>query len=588
MIVLSQNEKPFKNLKYLKPISLSNLRISLNHQKYLNIKEKNIEITKFILNLIVKSYSSFYKKRNEKVYEINPLEILEYRIKGYFNNVFGNFELIKLYLLSEKIDKFIIFDENYHFFDFKYIKDQFKLTSMEVMQDKCLKFILNLLASFNAILYFLITIGSYIKKFFQKSSKYKKTNNQNLDVIFFTETKNQFNSIKPILFECKAAQDINVESSNFEYSCSPKQISKALTYIISDKKLITNYFSSKIVNRDLYPGLKIDKILEKYSKTYLLIFLVKIFNLYRFLNRILTLKNPKEIIITNDFLPSGRIAANFFNLQYKNTILIQHAALPVIKEINLSNYINYFILGGEQEKSYYKEKGISNSRLFVAGIPRYEFFYKNKVSNLEIVNDMFNNKKYIFAKNKFTILLTTNPIDDKSNQEIIESVIIALKKLNLIENLIIKLHPRENGIVHKDILEKLDVRPIIVRDYNILELIKSCNLLISQKSTTILEAMILGTPIILLNFINKDFSETSKYQFLSKDILLYADNKDEIIGHIKKITTDEDFRINYSKNLIKSSQNYSFYDFEEPPTKKIINFIRFLLNNDREMKKGKN
>ena len=87
-------------------------------------------------------------------------------------------------------------------------------------------------------------------------------------------------------------------------------------------------------------------------------------------------------------------------------------------------------------------------------------------------------------RKKPSILLTINPIDDKSNDKIISSVGKSLKNLNLTENFIIELHPSENGLLHQRICQKLEINPIIIKNYDILKIIKSADHLLSQKSTT--------------------------------------------------------------------------------------------------------
>ncbi|MFX0178500.1 MAG: DUF354 domain-containing protein, partial [Candidatus Hodarchaeota archaeon] len=209
----------------------------------------------------------------------------------------------------------------------------------------------------------------------------------------------------------------------------------------------------------------------------------------------------------------------------------------------------------------------------VTGRPRYEHFHKGEIEKLEEVKDIFNAKQYEFNSKKFTILLTTNPIDERSNEKIITSVVNSLKKLNLIDNLIIKLHPREDGEVHKKILRNLGVNPIIVKDYNILQLIKSSDLLLSRVSNTVIESMIIGTPVILLDFINVNFIFTSRYVFTEDKSLISVKDQNELTDILHKLIKNEDFYYKYSINLKNLSKGYSFYDEKQTPTEKILNLF---------------
>jgi UDP-N-acetylglucosamine:LPS N-acetylglucosamine transferase len=223
--------------------------------------------------------------------------------------------------------------------------------------------------------------------------------------------------------------------------------------------------------------------------------------------------------------------------------------------------------------------GVPKHNIEVTGIPRYEYFYKQEVNRLNEIRDIFNKRSYVFKENEVSILLTTNPIDDISNERIITNVVNSLKELDLIENLIIKLHPRENGSIHKRILKKLNVSPIVIKDYKILDTIKSCDLLLSQKSTTILEAMLVGTPLILLDFINKSFKETSKYQFLDEQYVITVKDQDTLTEKIDQLISNKSLRRTYIENLKDISQEFLFYDPKAPPIHKITKLILKIVKN---------
>lgn len=139
--------------------------------------------------------------------------------------------------------------------------------------------------------------------------------------------------------------------------------------------------------------------------------------------------------------------------------------------------------------------------------------------------------------------------------------------------MIIKLHPKETGVLQRRILQKLNVNPIIVRDINILTLIKSCDLLLTSFSTTILEAMIIGTPVIILDFINKEFPFSGKYLFSEEKYVKTTKHQESLTKIIKQLTTNPDLLKKYSEELKINADKFSFYDGNDPPTEKIINLI---------------
>ena len=240
---------------------------------------------------------------------------------------------------------------------------------------------------------------------------------------------------------------------------------------------------------------------------------------------------------------------------------------------------SYLALWGKNDIDFYKNQlGMPINKLIITGNPRFESFYNNKLDVLNEIRDMFSNRIYKFNPNRFTILVATNIFDKVSNEKFITTIVNSLKELNLLDNLIIKLHPSETGIEYKEILKSLNVNPIIVRDYNVIELIKSSNLLISCVSSIILEAMIMGTPVILSDFANLDFMYTSPYGFTNKLFVRGAETSQSLIEHIRELTQNEEKWSEYSKKLRESSKLFSFYDKNEPPIKKIVNLILKNLN----------
>ena len=87
----------------------------------------------------------------------------------------------------------------------------------------------------------------------------------------------------------------------------------------------------------------------------------------------------------------------------------------------------------------------------------------------------------------------------------VREILVALNPLNKI-HLVIKMHPTEPNARHaeKFIRETGFQRPIsLVHAINIHPLIRSSSVLLSLGSTTILEAMVMETPVVLINFLGK-------------------------------------------------------------------------------------
>ncbi|MFX0001764.1 MAG: hypothetical protein ACFE88_16760 [Candidatus Hermodarchaeota archaeon] len=86
--------------------------------------------------------------------------------------------------------------------------------------------------------------------------------------------------------------------------------------------------------------------------------------------------------------------------------------------------------------------------------------------------------------------------------------------------------------------------------------------------------MLVGIPIIGLDFVSKSFRETSKYLFLDEKYILIVKNEQELTKLIKKITYNEVFRGDYQNKIRKNTNKFVFYDFNKSPIKAIYDFIR--------------
>jgi len=85
--------------------------------------------------------------------------------------------------------------------------------------------------------------------------------------------------------------------------------------------------------------------------------------------------------------------------------------------------------------------------------------------------------------------------------------------------------------------------------------------------------MIIGTPVILLDFINVNFIYTSRYIFTEDKSIIRVNNQEELTTVLQKFILNKAFYSSYSESLKNLSKGYSFYDEKENPTKKIINLF---------------
>ena len=556
--------------------SLSKLRINIERNDFLRIKN---EISLNTRNVMIQLFHNLKKLKTFNLQGLFIPKLLEFELINYFNTIFGQLELLSYLIQKENYHKIILFNCNTHVL--KNLKNILSSQSNLVQSnDNFLYKRETYLRLLNIGCYIIILLGSFLKNRIYKKKRYRKILSEKIEdsLLFIIKSKNQFNSVKTVYNRLKYKKNQNAICYYIEYFVSFRDLGNLFRFLLEKRKILINSKREILTNLQ-YKSKELDFVVKMFYNLHFFIKLILLFNFYNNLNNFIDNKIPSLAIIANDFNSAERIAAGYFKQKKIPTLYIPHSAIPIIPELITKSDIEYYALGGESDKNYYVRRGIPEKNIINTGIPRYQNLYEGKIKELDSIRDMFGGKSYNFQKKDITILLTTNPIDDKSNEKIINSVIKSLMELNLVNNLIIKLHPSESGNLHKKITQKLNVNPVIVKDYNILELIKSSDLLISQKSTTLLEAMIIGTPMILLDFINKGFEESSKYEFLNEKFINTVKNQDSLTQEIKKIIEYKNKKEILSEKYIKYSKHFSFYDTGEPPTEKIVNFILKITKN---------
>jgi len=179
--------------------------------------------------------------------------------------------------------------------------------------------------------------------------------------------------------------------------------------------------------------------------------------------------------------------------------LLQHGTAPLNKKWEKYHYlIPYFppqgvksLTWGNPMKEFIVSKGFPNEDVISLGSPRHDKFFNEK-HNL---------------KNEQTVLIAANGFmqynfagNDTRSYEYLEKYIIKLceiikKKSN--KKIIIKLHPGQFYFDIKPIIAKIDSSIPILQNQNIIDSIKSCDVMISLNySTATLDAMILQKPTL--------------------------------------------------------------------------------------------
>jgi hypothetical protein len=237
----------------------------------------------------------------------------------------------------------------------------------------------------------------------------------------------------------------------------------------------------------------------------------------------------------------------------KKTVMLQHAMSPNGDIWDRSGrFFSYFtsplnsdkqVVWGETTKKYAMQYGHNSEDIVSVGSPRHDKFFQAKKINSEgMILLATTGISEFFAETS-----TTN--DYLKFNDFVREVCRVVKNLKD-KKLVIKPHPQPdfvNNII--DLIKEIDPQIEIVLDTDLIELINSCEILITFKNSTIaLESMILDKPTISLQ--TDKWAEES--EIVKKHGLVSISKLEDIEPAIHNILKDDEFKI----NLLKNSENF--------------------------------
>jgi hypothetical protein len=168
---------------------------------------------------------------------------------------------------------------------------------------------------------------------------------------------------------------------------------------------------------------------------------------------------------------------------------------------------------GDATKELFVSEGVSPERIVVTGNPKFDYLFSAGGRNCKSRVC----QRYGIPEDKDIILLLTGYFVEfglwtlGQRKQFITAICQAASKLPQAK-LIIKLHPAvEREADYQEIVKELPEPPIICQDVLLWELLHACSVAITVNSTTGLEAMAVGKPLMIVNFFEDGtpFDETT-------------------------------------------------------------------------------
>ena len=213
-----------------------------------------------------------------------------------------------------------------------------------------------------------------------------------------------------------------------------------------------------------------------------------------------------------------------------------HHLMPVLPSNNST-----MCIWGKIMEDYLIEHKIDSKQIMVVGSPRHDRFFRN---------ESVNNNTILIASNLFFHAnFQGNDIRAIERFELFLKETLTYIKKNSDKQPIIKLHETEYFEVSK-IVKKIDPTIPIFKFEDILDLLESCDILISLNySTILLDALILNKPTLVFLPEKQNFEEE---EIIKQKAVLPVSNISELDIKLNQILFDENIR----KELIKNGKQF--------------------------------
>lgn len=209
--------------------------------------------------------------------------------------------------------------------------------------------------------------------------------------------------------------------------------------------------------------------------------------------RALAQEKPDVVLMASAAHPLGYAFSAAGQLAGAPTVEITHG-IPVMEYAYLPVRTDKVAVWGPAMRDWYAERGTDPARIAITGQPRFD-----RIGNRRPADGGRALRKQIGVPAGAPIVtLATNPVSDQENARLLRAVVAAMRGFRR-HHLVIKMHPAERGEVQRRVASECGCPASVVQAVDLHQLIAASDALLTYHSTVGLEAMILDTPVVVIN-----------------------------------------------------------------------------------------
>ncbi|MEK6973635.1 MAG: CDP-glycerol glycerophosphotransferase family protein [Nanoarchaeota archaeon] len=505
-------------------------------------------------------------------------EVVNLGFELYYQKVLTQIETIIQIIEKEKPEDVILIDDP----EFPYLRAlNFFNLKVQRIKVKNTKYHLNAYKRFIAARYFK-TMAINLNSKLKNTKKDPETNKPRILLINYMHL--DFPSLSPLIPELKKDFQVDVLALEFHQQKAYKEAKipykSFIDYNIEiDKKLLGKTFSDikkshETVKNDAsfkenyrYKNIKLYEIVKEELNYIFRKHLIEAVFYIEYFNSIYTKYNVKAIVLASDVLRTGKTAAKTAELNKVASVTVQHGATG--ERAGRYGYLpissDRFACWGKTSKKALISYGGNEKKIVITGCPRYDSLIKKQgFRSKEEIYALFNLK----PEDKI-IVYATNVMPEQ--ELMFTNLARACNELNI--KLVLALHPADKEEFYKNICSKNNWSLLVNKDFsNLFSLISYSELLITKASTVAIEAMIIGKPIVTMNFT----TAPDRLPFAKLGAAIGVYKPEDLKSVISGILNDESTR----KKLMKHAEAFLIdyiYSLDGRSTERVVKLIKGLI-----------
>ncbi len=287
-------------------------------------------------------------------------------------------------------------------------------------------------------------------------------------------------------------------------------------------------------------------------------------------------KSIDIIIMLRDIIWPERVIIGAADLNNIPSLIVQHGVMADTWAY-VPLYGTKMAVFGEVSKEFMIQHETESNRLFVTGSIFYDQLlnrkdFRSKSDICKLLN-LDNDKCIITLATQAVVELRLMPL--KEWMAHISIITEALNRFSDVQ-LVIKLHPAEKEDKYKYMLSDMKIDVKIVKDTDFHSLLKASDTLLTESSTVGLDAMILGIPVITMNFTGRP----DVIPYASSGAAIGVKNQKELTIAIKNALYDEDTRKSLEVKRDEFLEDY-LYKLDGLSSERVVNLIIEMINENK-------